>query len=146
MRADAGVTDFADLEGKTVLIGKGSFGAREGEKYLKLFGLEGKVGTKYSNLSGGQKQRLALDRALLNQTKVLVLDDPLSAVDAKTEAAILEALDRAKSDRTFVLITNRVAAAARTDHVVVLDEGRIVERGTHAERTSPRAAICVFRA
>ncbi|MEZ4337763.1 MAG: ATP-binding cassette domain-containing protein [Sandaracinaceae bacterium] len=91
------------------------------------------VGERGVQLSGGQKQRLALARALLRRPKVLVLDDPLSAVDAATEAEILAALDRAKADRTFVLITNRVAAAARTERIVVLDEGRVVEEGTHDE-------------
>jgi ATP-binding cassette subfamily B protein len=69
----------------------------------------------------------------LNDPKVLVLDDPLSAVDAETESEILAALDRAKEHRTFVLITNRVAAAARADRVMVLDEGKVVEEGTHEE-------------
>jgi len=96
-------------------------------------GMRTVVGERGVQLSGGQKQRLALARALLNQPKVVILDDPLSAVDARTEAEILAALDRAKEDRTFVLITNRVAAAARTDRVIVLDEGRVVERGTHEE-------------
>lgn len=91
------------------------------------------VGERGVQLSGGQKQRLALARALLSRPKVVVLDDPFSAVDAKTEADILAALDRAKKDRTFVLITNRVAAAARTEHILVLDGGRVVERGTHDE-------------
>lgn len=91
------------------------------------------VGERGVQLSGGQKQRLTLARALLNEPKVLVLDDPLSAVDAKTESDILAALDRAKQHRTFVLITNRVAAAGRADRVVVLDQGRIVEQGTHEE-------------
>lgn len=94
-------------------------------------GMDTVVGERGVQLSGGQKERLALARALLNEPKVLVLDDPLSAVDAKTEAEILAALDRAKQHRTFVLITNRVAAAARTDRVVVLDRGRVVEEGTH---------------
>ncbi len=96
-------------------------------------GFQTVVGERGVQLSGGQKQRLALARALLNEPKVLVLDDPLSAVDAKTESDILAALDRAKQHRTFVLITNRVAAAARTDRVVVLDRGRVVEEGTHEE-------------
>jgi len=91
------------------------------------------VGERGVQLSGGQRQRLSLARALLNEPKVLVLDDPLSAVDAETESDILAALDRAKQHRTFVLITNRVAAAARTDRILVLDEGRIVESGTHDE-------------
>jgi ABC-type lipoprotein export system ATPase subunit len=64
-------------------------------------------------LSGGQKQRIALARALVREPKVLVLDDPLSAVDAKTEAAILDAIDRQAAARTVVLITHRVAAASR---------------------------------
>lgn len=96
-------------------------------------GFQTVVGERGVQLSGGQKQRLALARALLNEPKVLVLDDPLSAVDAKTESDILAALDRAKQQRTFILITNRVAAAARTDRVIVLDEGRVVEEGTHEE-------------
>ena len=96
-------------------------------------GFQTVVGERGVQLSGGQKQRLTLARALLNEPKVLVLDDPLSAVDAKTESDILAALDRAKQHRTFILITNRVAAAARTDRVLVLDEGRVVEEGTHDE-------------
>lgn len=96
-------------------------------------GFDTVVGERGVQLSGGQKQRIALARALLNEPAVLVLDDPLSAVDAKTESTILKALDRAGEGRTMVLITNRVAAAARTKHVVVLDAGRVVERGTHEE-------------
>ena len=84
-------------------------------------------------LSGGQKQRIALARALLREPAVLVLDDPMSAVDARTEATILRALDRAGEGRTLVLVTHRVAAAARAQQIVVLEKGRVVERGTHAE-------------
>jgi ATP-binding cassette subfamily B protein len=91
------------------------------------------VGERGVQLSGGQKQRIALARALLNQPAVLVLDDPLSAVDAKTEAQILQAIDRAGEDRTVVLVTHRVAAARRADEIVVLDKGKVVERGTHEE-------------
>lgn len=91
------------------------------------------VGERGVQLSGGQKQRIALARALLNEPAVLVLDDPLSAVDAKTEAQILRALDRVGEGRTLILITNRIAAAARADDVVVLEKGRVVERGTHKE-------------
>jgi len=96
-------------------------------------GFDTVVGERGVQLSGGQKQRIALARALLNEPTVLVMDDPLSAVDAKTERSILDALDRAARGRTVILITQRVAAAARTQDVVVLDEGRIVEQGTHAE-------------
>jgi ATP-binding cassette subfamily B multidrug efflux pump len=96
-------------------------------------GFDTLVGERGVQLSGGQKQRISLARALLNAPRVLVLDDPLSAVDAKTEARILEALDRAGEGRTLILVTHRVAAAERMDHVVVLEAGRVVERGTHRE-------------
>ena len=96
-------------------------------------GLDTLVGERGVQLSGGQKQRIALARALLNAPTVLVLDDPLSAVDAKTEAKILDALDRAGEKRSVVLVTHRVAAAQRMDDIVVLEEGRVTERGTHAE-------------
>ncbi len=96
-------------------------------------GFETVVGERGVQLSGGQKQRIALARALVWEPKILILDDPLSAVDSKTEGAILEAIERQASRRTVVLVTHRIAAASRCDRVVVLDEGRIVEHGTHAE-------------
>ena len=71
------------------------------------------VGERGVQLSGGQKQRVALARALLWQPKLLILDDPLSAVDAKTEAAILQSIERQAEQRSLLLITHRVAAAAR---------------------------------
>jgi ATP-binding cassette subfamily B protein len=89
------------------------------------------VGERGVQLSGGQRQRVALARALLREPPVLVLDDPLSAVDAKTEAAILEAIERQAARRTVVLITHRVAAARRCDSIVVLDKGHVIEQGTH---------------
>jgi ATP-binding cassette subfamily B protein len=91
------------------------------------------VGERGVQLSGGQKQRVALAAALLVKPKLLVLDDPLSAVDARTEARILDALDQERSERGVILITNRVAAAARCDNIIVLERGRIVESGTHEQ-------------
>jgi len=91
------------------------------------------VGERGVQLSGGQKQRIALARALVWEPRILVLDDPLSAVDAKTEQAILGAIERQAAQRTVVLITHRVAAAARCDAIIVLDGGQVVERGTHEE-------------
>lgn len=94
-------------------------------------GFDTVVGERGVQLSGGQKQRISLARALLNEPRVIVLDDPMSAVDAKTEALILQALDRAGEGRTLILVTHRVAAASRARDIIVLDEGKVVERGSH---------------
>ncbi len=99
-------------------------------------GLDTVVGERGVQLSGGQKQRVALARALISSPKLLILDDPLSAVDGRTEKLILEAIDRQRSQRGVVLITHRVAAAARCDQILVLDGGRVVEQGTHEELAS----------
>jgi ATP-binding cassette subfamily B multidrug efflux pump len=111
--------------------------AREAQVLEEAMGLPEQfdtvVGERGVQLSGGQKQRIALARALVREPKVLVLDDPLSAVDAKTEAAILDAIDRQAEARTVVLVTHRVAAAARCDQIIVLDQGKVIERGTHEE-------------
>jgi ATP-binding cassette subfamily B multidrug efflux pump len=96
-------------------------------------GFDTVVGERGVQLSGGQKQRIALSRALVWEPKILILDDPLSAVDTKTESAILAAIERQAARRTVLLVTHRIAAASRCDRVVVLDEGRVVEQGTHDE-------------
>jgi ATP-binding cassette subfamily B multidrug efflux pump len=107
-------------------------------------GFDTVVGERGVQLSGGQKQRMSLARALVWEPKILVLDDPLSAVDAKTEAAILEAIDRQAAARTVLLITHRVAAAARCDRIIVLDEGKVVEQGTHEELRHARGIYAAF--
>jgi ATP-binding cassette subfamily B multidrug efflux pump len=109
-------------------------------------GFETVVGERGVQLSGGQKQRIALARALIREPKVLVLDDPLSAVDARTEAAILDAIERQRQARTVVLVTHRVAAAARCDTVVVLDQGRVLERGTHDQLVAAGGLYAAFAA
>jgi ATP-binding cassette subfamily B protein len=96
-------------------------------------GLDTVVGERGVQLSGGQKQRVALARSLAWEPRVLILDDPISAVDARTEAAILDTIDAEAERRTVLLITHRIAAARRCDCVIVLERGRVVEQGTHAE-------------
>ena len=91
------------------------------------------VGERGLTLSGGQRQRATLARALLRDPRILVLDDAFAAVDAETEAVILaRLLDRIR-ERTTLVITHRLRVAAMLDRIVVLDEGRLVEEGTHAE-------------
>jgi ATP-binding cassette subfamily B multidrug efflux pump len=91
------------------------------------------VGERGLTLSGGQRQRVALARALLTDPRILILDDAFASVDAETEAALLGHLREALRGRTTLLITHRLRAARLADRVVVLDGGRVVEDGTHAE-------------
>lgn len=91
------------------------------------------LGERGITLSGGQKQRLSIARAIARDPKILILDDCLSAVDTNTENIILHNLKRIMDQRTSVIISHRVSSAKLADKIVVLDEGRIVERGTHTE-------------
>jgi len=91
------------------------------------------IGERGVTLSGGQRQRVALARALLQDTPVLLLDDALSAVDTETEATILEALRNRHGRRTTLAIAHRLSTLAHADKVIVLEGGRIIQQGTHAE-------------
>jgi ATP-binding cassette subfamily B protein len=96
-------------------------------------GYETPVGERGGRLSGGQRQRLALARAVLRQPAILILDEATSALDAATEAAVQETLERLARSCTVVSVTHRLATAKHADAIVVLDHGRLVERGTHDE-------------
>lgn len=96
-------------------------------------GFETVVGERGITLSGGQKQRTALARALLRNPKILILDDALSAVDTETEARILGHLRQVMRGRTTILIAHRISTVKDADHIVFLEDGRIVEQGTHAQ-------------
>ncbi len=96
-------------------------------------GFETRLGERGINLSGGQKQRTALARALARNPDIVLLDDALSAVDTHTEAAILNGLKSALDRRTAVIVSHRVSTVRHADYIIVLDEGAIVERGTHEQ-------------
>jgi ATP-binding cassette subfamily B multidrug efflux pump len=96
-------------------------------------GLETIVGERGVSLSGGQKQRIALARALLKRPGILVLDDAFSSLDAETEDFILNRISATLEQVTTIIITHRLSIARKADLIIVLDDGEIVERGTHAE-------------
>lgn len=96
-------------------------------------GLATIVGENGVMLSGGQKQRLAIARALLIDSEILLLDDSLSAVDARTESRILQHIRKERAGRTTLISTHRLSAVSHANWILVLDEGRIVEEGTHEE-------------
>jgi subfamily B ATP-binding cassette protein MsbA len=96
-------------------------------------GLETRVGDRGALLSGGQKQRVAIGRALLKDAPVLILDEATSALDSKSERHIQEGLAQLMKDRTTLVIAHRLSTVENADRIIVLDAGRIVESGTHAE-------------
>lgn len=91
------------------------------------------VGERGVALSGGQKQRISMARAMLINPELLILDDSLSAVDAKTEEAILNSIKETREDKSTIISAHRLSSVMHADEIVVLDEGQIVERGTHEE-------------
>lgn len=92
---------------------------------------ETRLGERGITLSGGQKQRVSIARAIVRDPRILILDDSLSAVDTKTENAILNSLKRIMQNRTSIIISHRVSSAKLADRIIVLDDGSIVEQGTH---------------
>src|SRR5690606_12164255 len=109
--------------------------AKDADVYQNIIdfpkGFETMLGERGITLSGGQKQRVSIARAIAKEPKILILDDCLSAVDTKTENSILTALKRIMENRTSVIISHRVSSAKLADHIIVLDEGKIIERGDH---------------
>lgn len=103
---------------------------KEDLKNLPL-GLETLVGEKGVSLSGGQKQRVSIARALIKNPEILILDDSLSAVDAKTEANIIRNIQRERSGKTTIITTHRLSGVQHADQIIVLDDGKIVEHGKH---------------
>lgn len=109
--------------------------AKDADVYQNIIdfpkGFETMLGERGITLSGGQKQRVSIARAIAKEPKIMILDDCLSAVDTKTENAILTALKKIMENRTSIIISHRVSSAKLADQIIVLDEGKIIEQGNH---------------
>ena len=103
-------------------------------------GLETRIGDRGVRLSGGQRQRLALARVFLQDPDILILDEPTSALDSESEEYIQKALESVRHHKTLIVIAHRLSTVQRSDQIVVLDYGVVVERGAHAELLAAEGA------
>ncbi|MEN0048010.1 MAG: ABC transporter ATP-binding protein [Bacteroidota bacterium] len=135
---------FSDTIANNIAFGKREASQEEVEKYAKYAsiyneindlpeGFETFVGERGVTLSGGQKQRTSIARALIKEPDILILDDCLSAVDTKTEKQILTYFEEALADKTVIIITHRIYSLLEFDKIIVLEDGKIAEEGTHSE-------------
>lgn len=107
------------------------------EDLLKMDeGLDTMIGEKGVSISGGQKQRISLARALIKNPEILILDDALSAVDAKTEQKIISNIQKVRANKTTIISTHRLSTVKEADEIIVLEDGQIIERGNHEELLS----------
>ena len=91
------------------------------------------IGERGAKLSGGERQRISVARAFLKDAPILLLDEPTSSIDSRTEAVILDALDRLMEGRTTFMVAHRLSTIRSADQILVVNHGRIVESGTHEE-------------
>jgi subfamily B ATP-binding cassette protein MsbA len=96
-------------------------------------GLQNEIGVNGGRLSGGQRQRIAIARAMLKDAPILILDEATAALDTESERLVQDALNRLMPDRTTLVIAHRLSTIEHADQVLVLDHGRLVEQGTHAQ-------------
>jgi len=135
---------FSDTIANNISLGKPSASKKEivdAAKVAMIYdeimelpnGFEAMLGEKGVNLSGGQKQRIAIARAIILNPQILILDDALSSVDSHTEKKIIENLSNFLKERNSIIISHRISAIKDADEILVIDDGRIVERGIHKE-------------
>ena len=129
---------------KNILFGKEDATAAEIDRAISMAdlqrdigqfpqGIETVVGERGVSVSGGQKQRISIARALIRDARVLILDDALSAVDARTEHRIIENIKAIRKGKTTIISSHRLSAIAHAEEIIVIEDGRIVERGSHAD-------------
>ncbi|WP_297336581.1 ABC transporter ATP-binding protein [Algoriphagus sp.] len=133
---------FSDSIGNNIAFGLDSAdsekieqAAKDADVYQNIMdfpkGFQTMLGERGITLSGGQKQRVSIARAIAKEPRILILDDCLSAVDTKTENVILTAMKNIMQERTSIIISHRVSSAKLADHIIVLDDGKIIEQGNH---------------
>src|SRR5690606_34172574 len=128
---------YSNLEASDEDIIRASKAARAHEFIMSLpDGYDTQIGERGVKLSGGQKQRLAIARAVLKDAPILILDEATSAVDTETEAEIKEALNELMKGRTSIVIAHRLSTILKTDQIIVLEGGRIIEQGRHQQLIS----------
>jgi subfamily B ATP-binding cassette protein MsbA len=108
-------------------------------------GLDTPVGDRGALLSGGQRQRIAIARALLKDAPILILDEAMSALDNESERRIQQALEGLMRNRTTLVIAHRLTTIEHADEIIVMEDGRIVERGTHAELVGREGAYASLK-
>jgi subfamily B ATP-binding cassette protein MsbA len=130
--ANVAYGELASVDGERV---RGALDAANASEFVDRLseGAETGIGSKGGRLSGGQRQRLAIARAILKDAPILILDEATAALDTESERLVQDALDRLMPDRTTLVIAHRLSTIEHADQVLVLDQGRLVEQGTHAE-------------
>lgn len=132
--------DFAAIEQAAKIANAHSFISQFAQGYHSW------VGERGVNLSGGQRQRLAIARAIVNDPRILILDEATSALDSESEALVQEALERVMQNRTVFIIAHRLSSVRRADCILVLEQGQVVEAGTHTSLLSQEGRYARFYA